>query len=98
MRRILTSVLSIIKMLTLTRKPGESIKVGNDIIITVNEIADKKATLSVKDQEDQVITLGHGESTMLTADIKVILKSITNRVSLCIEAPAEVRIERETNV
>ena len=49
-------------MLTLTRKPGESIKVGDDIKITVNEIADKKATLSVKGPEDLTITLGRGES------------------------------------
>ncbi len=84
-------------MLILTRKPGDSIKIGDDIKITVKEILKsvKKVVLTVSYPEARTITLGRNQSAMITDDIRtVVVKLIKNQIKLGIEAPAEVRIER----
>ncbi len=81
-------------MLTLAIYPGESIKVEDDIKITVKEIADKKATLTVSYTEERTIMLGWGQSARITDDIKITAKSIKNQIKLSIEAPIDITINR----
>ena len=54
-------------MFVLSRYPGESIKIGNDIIITVKEIelSSKNAVLSINNPESRSITLGWGQSATI---------------------------------
>ncbi len=82
-------------MLVLSRNTGESINVGDDIKITVTEIADKKVTLTVSGSVDKTITLCLGKSTTLTDDIMITARSIKNQVKLGIDAPDTVIVERE---
>ncbi len=67
-------------MLTLARCPGESIKIGDDIKITVTEIliSEKKTKLTISNTEIKNITLASGQNTMITDNIKMTIKSITN--------------------
>ncbi len=58
-------------MLVLSRYPGESIKIGNEMKITVKEIANKKATLTVNNPYDQTLTLAWDQSAKITDNIKI---------------------------
>ena len=82
-------------MFVLARYPGESIKIGDDIRITVEKIVNKQVTLIVKDSVDRTIILGWGESVSISDGIKVTAKSIKNQVKLGIEVPEDVTINRE---
>jgi sRNA-binding carbon storage regulator CsrA len=82
-------------MLVLSRNTRERINVGDDIKITVTEIADKKVTLTVSGSVDKTITLCLGKSATLTDDIMITARSIKNQVKLGIDAPDTVRVERE---
>ncbi len=42
-------------MLTLSRKPGESIRIGNDILIIVQEVRGKVVKISIEAPEDMTI-------------------------------------------
>jgi carbon storage regulator len=42
-------------MLTLSRKPGESIRIGNDILIIVQEVRGKVVKISIDAPEDMTI-------------------------------------------
>ncbi len=82
-------------MLILTRNPGESIKIGDDITVAVKKIADKKVVLTVSDASEWTITLGCNQSVMITDNIKITATLIRSQVKLGIDAPTEVRIMRE---
>ena len=42
-------------MLTLSRKPGESIRIGNDILVIVQEVRGKVVKISIDAPEDMTI-------------------------------------------
>ena len=42
-------------MLTLSRKPGESIRIGNDILIIVQEVRGKVVKISIDAPDDMTI-------------------------------------------
>jgi len=76
-------------MLTLSRKPGESIRIGNDILIVVQEIKGKVVRISIDAPEDMTIyreelykkiVLANLESTSVSdlADLEKELKNLPN--------------------
>ena len=76
-------------MLTLSRKSGESIRIGNDILIVVQEIKGKVVRISIDAPEDMTIyreelykkiVLANLESTSVSdlADLEKELKNLPN--------------------
>jgi len=76
-------------MLTLSRKSGESIRVGNDILIVVQEIRGKVVKISIDAPEDMTIyreelykkiVAANLESTSVSdlADLEKELKNLPN--------------------
>ncbi|MCR4319300.1 MAG: carbon storage regulator [Candidatus Brocadiaceae bacterium] len=85
-------------MLVLTRRTGESMKIGSDIIITVMVIYEKKIMVRVQAPKNTKLNLRLGKATPITDDITITLAYIDKcQVTLGIEAPAEMRIERGNN-
>ncbi len=81
-------------MLVLTRKLGESIIIGDDIIITVLNINEDQIYLDVNTSES--LTINIQESVSIRDDIKVtVVKIDKNQVKLGITAPDDVTIKRE---
>lgn len=81
-------------MLVLTRRLGESIIIGDDIIITVLNISEDQIYLDVNISES--LTINIQESVSIRADIKVkVVKIDKNQVKLGITAPDDVIIKRE---
>jgi sRNA-binding carbon storage regulator CsrA len=86
-------------MLVLTRRIGESVKISNDIKITVMVIYEKKIVVRVQEPKNPKLNLRLGKATPITDDIKITLTRIDKcQVKLGIEAPAEMKIERENNM
>jgi len=81
-------------MLTLTRTQGESIKIGNKIVITVIKIEKMEITIIVSNPKTRTIILGLKQSETIADDIKLKIISIASQVELGIEAPEEIRIVR----
>jgi sRNA-binding carbon storage regulator CsrA len=82
-------------MLVLTRRIGESVKIGSDIRITVMVIYEKKIVVRVQEPKNTKLNLHLRRATPITDDIKITLTGIDkNQVKLGIEAPSELRIER----
>ncbi len=85
-------------MLILTRRIEESVKIGSDIKITVMVIYEKKIVVRVQEPKNTKLNLRLGKATTITDDIKITLTGIDKyQVKLGIEAPAEMRIERENH-
>lgn len=84
------------QMLVLTRRIGESEKIGSDIRITVMVIYEKKIKARLQEPKNTKLNLHLGRATPITDDIKITLTGIDkNQVKLGIEAPVKMRIERE---
>lgn len=85
-------------MLILTLRREESVKIGNDIKIIVMVIYEKKITVRVLEPKNTKLNLRLGKATPITDDIKITLTGIDKcQAKLGIEAPAEMKIERENN-
>ncbi len=85
-------------MLVLTVRREESVKIGSDIRITVMVIYEKKITVRVLEPKNTKLNLRLGKATPITDDVTITLTGIDKcQVKLGIEAPAELRIERESN-
>ena len=63
-------------MLVLTRRIGESVKIGSDIRITVMVIYEKKIIVRVQKPKNTKLNLRLGRSTPITDDIKITLTGI----------------------
>ncbi len=81
-------------MLMLTRVPGDSIKIGNKIVITIQKIARKKVYLTVSNPKTRTVILDLDQSLTITDDIKIKILSVRCQVRLGIEAPREIKIVR----
>ncbi len=81
-------------MLVLTRKLGESVIIGDDIIVTVLTIDKKQVKLSVNDSEGVTINLQESISIRDGITVKLV-KTDKTQVKLGIEAPKDVTINRE---
>ena len=85
-------------MLTLTRREGESLLIG-DIRVTVLIIFEKRIKLLLKDSENKVITCRLGATTPIRDDITVKVVDIDQKqVKLGIKAPNDMKIDREEAV
>ncbi len=85
-------------MLVLTRRRGESVEIGSDIKITVMVIYEKKIKVRVQEPKNTKMNIHLDRATPITDDITITLTGIDKcQVKLGIEAPAEMRIERENN-
>ena len=81
-------------MLVLTRRQGESLRIGDDIKITVLIIYKTQIKLGVNDSEGLTINLQ--ESIPIRNGITVkLVKTDKTQVKLGIEAPEDVTINRE---
>ncbi len=81
-------------MLILTRRQGESLKLGNDNKITVLNITINRIKLSVNDSEG--VFLNVQETLPIIDGITVkLVKMDKNQVQIGIEAPEDVTINRE---
>jgi sRNA-binding carbon storage regulator CsrA len=82
-------------MLTLTRREGESLLIG-DIRVTVLIIFEKRIKLLLKDSENKVITCRLGATTPIRDDITIKVVDIDQKqVKLGIEAPKDMKIDRD---
>jgi len=81
-------------LIILTKTPGESIKIGNNIVITVIEISKNEITMIVSNPKTRTVILGLEQSETITDNIKLKILSIKNQIRLSIEFPKEARIER----
>jgi len=57
-------------MLTLSRKPGESIRIGNDILIIVQEVRGKVVKISIDAPEDMTIYREELYKKIVTANLE----------------------------
>lgn len=64
-------------MLVLTRKVGEQIKIGNDIIITVLEVLGNKVRIGIDAPENLLILRGELISKQVAGGVAPIEKPIT---------------------
>ena len=81
-------------MLVLTRRIGESLKIGDDIIITVLDKCINQIKLSVNDSEGVILDIQ--ETITIKDGITVKLVKIDkNQVKLGISAPKDVTVNRE---
>ena len=83
-------------MLILTRNPGQSIKIGDDIRITVLLVYEKRIKIRVQTSDDTGIYIRLGEEITIRDGITITLTNIDeSQVKLGIEAPVGVKINRE---
>jgi sRNA-binding carbon storage regulator CsrA len=83
-------------MLVLTRREGEGLLIGNDIRVTVLIIFERRIKLLLKDSGSKVITCRVGTTTALRYDIMIkVVKIDQHQVKLGINAPKDMKIERE---
>ena len=81
-------------MLVLTRRQGESLRIGNDIRITFCIIYKTQIKLEINDSE--VVTIKLQESISIAGGIKISLEKIKeSQVQIGIIAPKGVKIDRE---
>lgn len=81
-------------MLVLTRRQGESLRIGNDIRITVCIIYKTQIKLEINDSE--VVTIKLQESISIGDGIKISVEKIKeSQVQIGIIAPKDVKIDRE---
>jgi len=81
-------------MLVLARRQGESVKIGNNIELTVKEINSSHVKLCVNDSEN--ITLGKWESKVIADGVKISVEKINSgQVKLGIRAPESMAVNRE---
>jgi sRNA-binding carbon storage regulator CsrA len=81
-------------MLVLTRRQGESLRIGNDIEIIIKEINPSHVNLRINDSED--ITIDKLESKVIANGIKVSVEKIKgSQARLGITAPTNMDIKRE---
>ena len=85
-------------MLVLTRREGEGLLIGKDIRIIVLIVYESKTKLRIQDSEDKAIMMRAGTTTALRDEIMIKVVEIDQRqVKLGIEAPKDVKIDREIN-
>lgn len=85
--------------LILTRKPGESVKIGNDTVLTIREVHPKKVYMA---QTVAGVTVGHwmrldesGDALLPPESCRVTIAAISGRqVRLYFEADNSVKILR----
>jgi sRNA-binding carbon storage regulator CsrA len=83
-------------VLILTRNPGQSIKIGDDIRITVLLVYEKRIKIRVQTSDDTGIYIRLGEEITIRDGITITLTNIDeSQVKLGIEAPVGVKINRE---
>ncbi len=81
-------------MLVLARRQGESLRIEDDIKITVLNIGENQIKLVVNDSEGATLDLQ--ETITIKDGITVkLVKIISNQIKLGIEAPEDVIINRE---
>ena len=81
-------------MLVLTRKQGESIKIGSNTEITVLNIDKEQVGLCINGSES--ITIGKWNSKVISDGIKISVEKINrNQVKLGIRAPESMKVDRE---
>ncbi len=81
-------------MLVLTRRQGESLRIGNDNKITVCIIYKTQIKLEINDSE--VVTIKLQESISIRDGIKISVEKIEkSQVKLGIDAPANMKVHRE---
>jgi len=81
-------------MLVLTRRQGESLRIGNDNKITVCIIYKTQIKLEINDSE--VVAIKLQESISIGDGIKISVENISNsQVQIGIIAPKDVKIDRE---
>ena len=86
-------------MLVVTRREGEGLLIGNDIRVTVLVIFEKRIKLLLQDTENKVITCRLGASTLIRGDITIKVVGIDlKQVKLGIEAPKDMKIDREASI
>lgn len=88
-------------MLSLSRREGEQVNVGEHIHILVTEISYGKATFLVTDEKEKksrkvTLYVQHKSECIIRNDVFFKLKRVfhTSRVSLLISAPKEINISR----
>ncbi|MBT6225174.1 MAG: hypothetical protein HOI47_00810 [Candidatus Scalindua sp.] len=80
-------------MLVLTRREGESLKIGNGIEIIVKEVNPSHVNLRINDSED--ITIDKLKSKIIGDGVKITVKKINSgQVKLGIRAPESMSINR----
>tara|TARA_B100000315_G_C14277196_1_gene451382 strand:- start:319 stop:564 length:246 start_codon:yes stop_codon:yes gene_type:complete len=81
-------------MLVLTKQQGESLRIGNDIRITVCIIYKTQIKLEINDSE--VVAIKLQESISIGDGIKISVEKIKeSQVQIGIIAPKDVKIDRE---
>ncbi len=81
-------------MLVLARRQGESLKIGNDIKVTVKDINPSHVSLCINDSED--LTIDKRNSKIIEDGVKITVKKISGtQTKLGINAPESVKIDRE---
>ncbi len=81
-------------MLVLTRRQGESLKIGKDTKITVLNIEENHIRLCINDSE--TITIDKWKSKVISDGIKItVKKTSSNQVKLGINAPESMEVVRE---
>jgi len=81
-------------MLVLTRKEGETLIIGNSIMLTVKEINSSHVKLCLNNSED--ITIDKLESKVIADGIKIkVVKINKGQIKLGIDAPESMDIKRE---
>ncbi len=86
-------------MLVLTRLPGDSVLIGDEVEITLVEIQGSKVRIGIGDpttgSEGQQALLSPDETISIGSNIEVLLVDITGNIArLGITAPQEVGIRR----
>ena len=85
-------------MLVLSRFLGESIRIDDDVLMTVAVLGPEFVELAVSsdDQsEPHLVTLGIGQKVIVATDVSLVMITNTNgKVRLGIDAPRGTRIER----
>jgi carbon storage regulator CsrA len=81
-------------MLVLTRRQGESLRIGKDKKITVLNIEKNKVRLRIDDNEE--LTIRKWKSKVISDGIKISLEKVNiNQVKLGIRAPESMDVKRE---
>jgi Global regulator protein family. len=86
-------------MLVLARRQGESLKIGNEIEITVKKINPSHVKLCLNNSED--ITIDKLESKVIADGIKIkvvkikVVKIKGSQIKLGINAPESMKVDRE---
>ena len=81
-------------MLVLARRQGESLKIGNNIEIIVEEINPCLVKLCVNDSEE--IAIDKYESKIIADGVKITVKKINGtQAKLGINAPESMKVDRK---